>query len=191
MNEYSPIDNISTWLQVFSLLYSCGRWTILSGLLAVRWRWPSADVYAFTLDETTLDDVLLLETPSHDVTSTTASYWIQDWLVAAMIGAAEGVVLWLKYCFFTVNYYHWPPRKCGCCSSYWYIILWRPQFGDETAVGGSVRGGWYVITSLGRGGGGALSSGSATAGSAEADTHTAHLSWRPTPLYTLTERIIY
>ena len=56
--------------------------------------------------ETTLDDVLLLETPHHDVTSTTASYWIQDWLVAAMIGAAEGVVLWLKYCSFTVTYYH-------------------------------------------------------------------------------------
>ena len=31
-----PIDNIFTWLQVISLLYSYGKWTILSGLLAVR-----------------------------------------------------------------------------------------------------------------------------------------------------------
>ena len=37
VNLIEPIDNISTWLQVISLLYSCGKWTILSGLLAVRW----------------------------------------------------------------------------------------------------------------------------------------------------------
>ena len=63
-------------------------------------------VHAFALVKTPLADVLVWETPYHDVTSTTASYWIQDWLVAAMIGAAEGVVLWLKYCSFTVTYYH-------------------------------------------------------------------------------------
>ena len=159
LNIFLLITFLRGFPQVF-VLYSCGRWTILSSLLAVGWRWASAGVYAFTLDKTPLDGVLLLE--SHPVTSHQRRLLIGPrmvsggpWLVQAKVwyrGWDIASSLWI--------YYHWPPRKCGCCSSYWWIlILRRPQFGPDIWWWDGRRRQcqrWLVgvVTSRGRGGGG-------------------------------------
>ena len=53
-------------------------------------------VHAFALVKTPLADVLVWETPYHDVTSTTASYWVRasagghDWLLETLASSVAG-----------------------------------------------------------------------------------------------------